>query len=80
MAIRDAGTYSWEDLATITCDGPSLLDRGDCPRCGDPLPVDGECDCAGDADRDMQTGWAELAAHPMIFRIGDSDELGEVWV
>ena len=23
-----------------------------CPRCGDPQPLDGQCDCKGDPDRD----------------------------
>ncbi len=26
-----------------------------CPYCGDPLPVDGACDCAGDPERDYRT-------------------------
>jgi hypothetical protein len=31
----------------------------DCPRCGDPLPLDGRCDCKG-TDRDALRGLRRL--------------------
>lgn len=54
--------------------------RGQCARCGDPLPVDGACDCAGDEDRDTVTGWAGLKPRPCLVRVGRTNEMEEVWI
>lgn len=50
-----------------------------CTHCGDPLPVDGRCDCAGDADRDTRAGWRGLRLRPVLVRIAGTEEILEVW-
>lgn len=44
--------------------------RGECGRCGDPLPVDGACDCEGDPDRDYVVGFLGLRETRMLVRVG----------
>jgi hypothetical protein len=67
----------------------AYADRPECPRCGDPLPLDGRCDCAGDPDRDAQTGLAGMQPHALMIRLGPEtrdaerdglDSVLEVWV
>lgn len=56
-------------------------DRTRCNRCGDPLPVDGACDCAGDPDRDEATAYAGLRTlHACIVRWGAEGDVEEVWL
>lgn len=62
--------------------------RRDCPACGDPLPVDGACDCRDDPERDYRT--QKLGrAHALVIRIGspqgrqagpDDETIVELWV
>lgn len=40
----------------------------ECPNCGDPLPLDGHCDCRGDLDRDYRTAYRDLGVHEMPVR------------
>lgn len=40
----------------------------ECPLCGDPLPLDGRCDCRGDLDRDYRTAYRGLGVHEMPVR------------
>lgn len=60
-------------------------DARTCPRCGDPLPLDGLCDCTGDCDRDYIAGLADLDPHPVICRpvrepVEIDDNLSWAWV
>lgn len=41
----------------------------ECPDCGDPLPLDGRCDCRGDIDRDCRTAYRDLGLHEMPVRL-----------
>lgn len=76
--------------STDTGDSIDPQDPGCCVRCGDPLPVDGRCDCAGDQERDYVSGWRGLNAHPVFVRLGpetedgrqdgDRDSVAEVWI
>lgn len=77
----------WEDGIEAESSGS---DPGCCIRCGDPLPVDGRCDCAGDLERDYVAGWRGLSAHALVVRLGpetedgwhdgDRDSVAEVWI
>lgn len=56
-------------------DSDEDLDEGpapirECPNCGGPLPVDGECSCAGDPEQDMRFGFAELRRHKVVVETG----------
>lgn len=58
-----------------------------CPRCGDPLPLDGVCDCAGDVDRDARAAYRDLKQRPMPIRLGRNpwrewweNKIVDVWV
>lgn len=51
-----------------------------CTRCGDPLPVDGACDCAGDPDRDQVAGYAGMRPHSCIIRWFGEEYAEEVWI
>lgn len=45
----------------------------ECPRCGDPLPLDGQCDCRGDSDRDYTAnggGGGLRMLHTTVVRLG----------
>jgi hypothetical protein len=42
----------------------------ECPNCGDPLPLDGQCDCAGDEERDCRSAYRELQHHACMVRLG----------
>lgn len=81
--------------STDTGDSIDPQDPGCCVRCGDPLPVDGRCDCAGDRERDYVSGWQGLNAHAVVVRLsglgpeadtgdgwcdGDRDSVAEVWI
>lgn len=56
-----------------------------CPRCGDPLPLDGKCDCAGDPDRNGSGLHSLGRAHMQVVRLGrgkrnrEQDPVVEVW-
>lgn len=43
-------------------DKPQTHDASTCPRCGDPLPLDRRCDCAGDPDRDRVAAYKGMDA------------------
>lgn len=58
-----------------------------CSRCGDPLPLDGACDCAGDVDKDTCAAYWGLKQHPMPIRLGHNpwrewweNEIVDVWI
>lgn len=61
--------------------------RRDCSSCGDPLPVDGACDCRDDPERDYRTQRLGRA-HALLVRLGprvkqgplDDDSVVEMWV
>lgn len=56
---------------------------GDCPRCSNPLPLDGVCDCAG-GELDAWTELRGMQPHAMLVRLGpdnsESDTVVEMWV
>lgn len=47
---------------TVSLDKPRTVDSSTCHRCGDPLPVDRRCDCAGDLDRDRVAAYKGMDA------------------
>lgn len=79
MNTADRSTQPTEqDLLTVPADRGPLT----CERCGDPLPIDRRCDCAGDCDRDYVTAYRHLRRHAVIVRwaAGDEREVEEVWI
>lgn len=86
---RQDRKQNWEDESGSN-DSIDLQDPGCCARCGDPLPVDGRCDCAGDLERDYVSGWRGLNPHALVVRLGpetkdgwhdgDRDSVAEVWI
>lgn len=55
-----------EERSLVMSDRDRDRDRDYCPRCGDPAPLDNNCDCAGDPDRDRLTGLAGLTTNRVL--------------